>query len=95
MNAPRRVATEQHTAVIDGINTVVAEAGQVIPVAYDHLVPDHKAEPVEPTASRSTTGRRAAAAAKAIAETSDPDTPTFAKRTAATGNVAGRGKGKA
>ncbi|MEJ7824903.1 MAG: hypothetical protein WKF48_05715 [Solirubrobacteraceae bacterium] len=48
MNIHRRRALEQHVELIDGINTVVAEAGQVIPAAYDHLVPDHKAEFLDP-----------------------------------------------
>lgn len=67
----RRVATETVTADIDGVNTVVAEAGQVVPLGYDHLVPDSKAEPVTPGVTRSTAGRRAAAAAASTVET-DP-----------------------
>lgn len=68
MNSPpRRVATETVTANIDGVNTVVAEAGQVVPLAYDHLVPDDKTTPLEPGTqepTRSTSTRRTAAAAR-------------------------------
>lgn len=58
----RRVATEEHVADIDGVRTVVAEPGQLVPLAYEHLVPDDKTEPVAPDGTRSTTGRRVAAA---------------------------------
>lgn len=74
-NAQRVVATETVTAKIDGINTVVAEAGQPVPVGYEHLVPESKKKPLgAAAASRSTSGRRAAAAARAEAvETASPD----------------------
>lgn len=59
----RRVAKERLTAEIEGVNTVIAEEGQVVPLAYAHLVPDSKSVPLggdaEPT--RSTSARRAAA----------------------------------
>lgn len=57
----RRAATERVEVKIDGVNTVVAEPGQPVPLAYEHLVSDDQAVPMDPVASRSTTGRRASA----------------------------------
>lgn len=80
-NAPRRVATETVTADIDGVTTVVAEKGQVVPLAYEHLVPEGKAAPLDvdrPT--RSTSNRRAAAAALEGATADDGDEKSGARR---------------
>lgn len=55
----RRIATERVEAEVDGVNTVVAEPGQPVPLAYEHLVGDDQATPLDPIeASRSTAGRR-------------------------------------
>lgn len=57
-----RIAKETITHKVDGINTVIAEAGQPIPIAFEHLVPDNKSEPLTPgVTDRSTSARRAAA----------------------------------
>lgn len=74
----RRIATEQVVAEIDGINTVVAEPGLPVPLAYDHLVPDNKTTTTGVGPTRSTAGRRAAAAAAA----SEADEPKTSRRRA-------------
>lgn len=71
MNVQRRAATERVEVKIDGVNTIVAEPGQPVPLAYDHLVPDDKATPMDPAPSRSTTGRRQAADAVSTSDDGD------------------------
>ena len=68
----RRIATETIEHEIDGVNTVIAQDGQVVDLAFAHLVPKSKTRGVgdDDTTyvdTRSTSARRRAHAAKAEA----------------------------
>ncbi len=62
MDITRRIATDRIEADINGVNTVVAEPGQVVPLAYEHLVPEDKAEPLATGRDTRSTSDRAALA---------------------------------
>lgn len=66
-DAPVRIATETIEHEIDGVNTVIAQEGQPVPLAFAHLVDDDLtvASEQEYIQTRSTTGRRRAQAARA------------------------------
>lgn len=66
-DAPVRIATETVVEDIDGVQTVIAQEGQPVPLAFAHLVPDELtvASEQDYIETRSTSGRRAAHAQRA------------------------------